>query len=331
MNDMQEVKSFDVGRAVLQDYLDTSLYPARLVVTELQSLSDALAVGIIAPDTRLLVFEYQDILYTFPMAVVLCYNVLQGEIDNQPWMMTFCNACNTGMVFNPVVDGQTLHFQRRGSYDGLLLIWDEETDSYWQHITGECLYGASAGQHLKILATTRQMQVSEALSRNARLLTSSLSGDQEKLSHMMEKMRAYPEKVEAGIVATIQKEDTRRPRFELGLGVWAAQGSAGAHGSTFFPLVMLYACESVIMTEFDGRRLLIYQTPDAISPVAVYLNTRQAWWEGDMLRLDNGAYIQNDVYVTAAGRREILERPRQLLMRWYGFALTFPDSRLPDF
>jgi hypothetical protein len=50
-----------------------------------------------------------------------------------------------------------------------------------------------------------------------------------------------------------------------------------------------------------------------------------------MLRLDNGAYIQNDVYVTAAGRREILERPRQLLMRWYGFALTFPDSRLPDF
>jgi hypothetical protein len=272
-----------------------------------------------------LVFEYQQTLYAFPMTVVLSYNVIQGQIGDQSWMMTFCNACNTGMVFNPVVEGKMLHFQRRGSYDGLLLIWDEETNSYWQHVTGQCLYGSSVGQQLGIITTTRQMLVAEVLARTNEsvLLTSVLSPEQEKLSRMMEKMRANPEKVEAGIASTIGQEDTRRPRFELGLGVW------NLTGSMFFPLTMLYADDRVLMTQFDDRPILIYQLPEAVAPVAAYIETKRAVWEGETLRLDKGAYIQNDMLFTASGQPQPLERPMQLLMRWYGFALTFPGCSLP--
>ena len=108
------------------------------------------------------------------------------------------------------------------------------------------------------------------------------------LSRMMEKMRANPDKVEAGIASTIGQEDTRRPRFELGLGVW------NLTGSIFFPLALLYAGDRVLITQFDNRPLLIYQEQDAVAPVAAYLETHRASWEGDMLRLDKGAYIQND-------------------------------------
>src|SRR5689334_23091834 len=162
------------------------------MVSEAQSLSEAMAAGSILADTRLLTFEHEGMLYTFPMSVVLSYNVIQGSIQDKPWMMTFCNACNTGMVFDPVIDGQLLHFRRRGSYDGLLLIWDEETDSYWQHITGEGLHGSSAGKQLHMITTTRQMTAGEALAINggARLLTTSLTEAQQTLSGMMEKMRA---------------------------------------------------------------------------------------------------------------------------------------------
>ena len=324
---MDVLKSFDPGRAMFEEYLDSSLYPARLMIGETHSLQDALASGQLALDSRLLVFEHEQILYAFPMTVVLSYNVIQGQIGDQHWMMTFCNACNTGMVFDPVVDGKMLHFQRRGSYDGLLLIWDEETNSYWQHVTGQCLYGASVGQRLGILTTTRQMTVAEVLARtNASvLLTSTLSPEQEKLSRMMEKMRANPEKVEAGIASTIGVEDTRRPRFELGLGVW------NLTGSTFFPLTMLYADDRALMTRFDDRPLLIYQHPDAVAPVAAYLETHRAVWEGEILRLDKGAYIQNDTLFGVDGHPQPLERPMQLLMRWYGFALTFPGCSLPSF
>lgn len=172
---IQERNLFDAGRAMLEDYLDG--YPARLDVTETQSLARALAAGVVAADTRLLAFEHNDLLYTFPMSVVLSYNVIQGQIQDQPWMMTFCNACNTGMVFDPLIDGQKLHFRRRGSYDGLLLIWDEETNSYWQHITGQALHGTSAGKQLRMMTATRQMTSAEALAKDetALLLTSALT------------------------------------------------------------------------------------------------------------------------------------------------------------
>jgi uncharacterized protein DUF3179 len=323
------LKTFDAGRAVLEDYLDNSLYPSRLMVSEAQSLGEAMGAGSIPADARMLTFEHVGVLYTFPMSVVLSYNVIQGTIQDKPWMMTFCNACNTGMVFDPVMDGQLLHFRRRGSYDGLLLIWDEETNSYWQHITGEGLYGSSTGKQLHMITTTRQMTAGEALAINgdALLLTTSLTEAQQTLSGMMEKMRAKPEKVEAGIIATIAEEDKRHPRFELGLGVWSGRGET----STFFPLVMLHMHDNALLTEFDGRRLLIYQVEGAIAPVAAYVDAHPLGWQDDVLRLENSASIRSDLYITPDGQSQSLERPMQLLMRWYGFALTFPGCEVPDF
>jgi hypothetical protein len=230
------------------------------------------------------------------------------------------------MVFDPVVDGQTLHFCRRGSYNGLLLIWDEETASFWQHITGECLHGRSQGKQLRLITMTRHITAADAVGHNpdAVLLTQPLTTEQQTLSGLMEKMRSNPARVEAGIVSQIAEEDTRRPRFELGLGVWTTSGS------TFFPLVMVHTHNNILFTEFNGRSLLIYQTPEAIAPVAAYLPKQYAFWEGETLRLEDGASIQNDLYVTPDGHWQPLDSPMQLLMRWYGFALTFPGCAVPE-
>jgi Protein of unknown function (DUF3179) len=321
---LQSVKPFDASRAVLDDYL--SGYPARLMPPYSELMMESFLLGKVAGNTRLLAFDWEGRIYGMPMRVVLSYNVMQGKIESQDWLMTFCNACDTGMVFSPKLEERTLHFQRRGSYDGLLLIWDEETDSYWQHITGECLHGQSAGQRMRVITTTRHMTVSEALNRDSKavLLQHTLTEEQEILSKAMEKMRTKPERVEAGIMATIAKEDTRRPRFDLGLGVWDDKGSK------YFPLPMLYMQDSIWLTEFHGRSLLVYQLPDAVAPVAAYLSSKRAELVGDTIRLDGGFFIQNDKLVNAQGESKPLERPPQLLMRWYGFSLTFPGCELPQ-
>jgi hypothetical protein len=326
---VSELKTFDVHRAVFDDYLDYTLFPARLEleVSDLQPLGDALAVQNLPLDTHLLSFEAKGNLYVFPMAMVLAYNVIHGQFhDGTSWVMTFCNACNTGVVFNPVMDDVPLRFSRRGSYDGLLMIWDQETGSYWQHITGECLYGPSAGRQLETITTTKQMNAAEASVSTipTYLLIRELTPVQEKLSRAMERMRANPEKVSDGIFKQITSEDERRPRFELGLGLW----DADTQHSSFYPLGLIYAQNNALLTEFAGRPLLIYQKPEALSPTAVYLDVSVVSWEGDVLRLDGGASIRNDLYYT--GDQQVpLERPSQLLMRWYGFSLTFPDCDLP--
>jgi hypothetical protein len=178
------------------------------------------------------------------------------------------------------------------------------------------------------LTTTRQMTVAEALGSHpdALLLTNPLSQDQQQMARWMEKMRAQPERVEAGLLATMGQEDTRRPRFELGLGIWNA-----AHTSTsmYFPLVLLHTHNNALITRFDQRPLLVYQTPDAIAPVAAFIETDFARWEHDVLRLSDGRTIQNDLLYTVDGQTMPLDCPNQLLMRWYGFALTFPGCALP--
>ncbi|MBK8025120.1 MAG: DUF3179 domain-containing protein [Chloroflexi bacterium] len=320
---MQPTPDFDVSRAVLADY-GSAYSPARLEVTAVRPLADALAAGQIAADSHLLAFEIGGTLLAVPMSIVLAYNVMQGVLPSgQPWLMTFCNACNTGMVFDPTLNGRTLHFQRRGAYDGLMLIWDEETGSYWQHIRGEGLHGPSAGAQLRSLAVTRQMSASEAARQAGALLVQhDLSEAQQRFSRSMEKMRSNPATVEAGIAATfaVGAEDTRRPRFELGLGVW------GESGALFVPVSTLHAQNNAAVTRFGGRGLVVYLAEDAISPAAVYVETETARWEGDTLRVDGGRFIRNDgLYDSkeeAAPR--LAERPTQLLVRWFGFSFTFP-------
>ncbi len=308
----------------MEDY-GKNFSPPRLAVTDMDKLEAHLERGSIAPDTRLLTFAVDDVLYTFPMTTVLSYNVIQGQIDgSHPWVMTFCNACNTGMVFNPTLDGRTLHFERRGAFDGLMLIYDHETESYWQHITGDAFFGASAGRRLDQIAPTRHMRADEALSAdaNTRVLMHVLTPEQNKFARAMERMRATPETMNDTIAATIAvpQEDTRRPRFELGLGIW------DEWGSLYVPLLALHNNSNVLTTRQDGRGLVVYQHEDALAPTAVYAETTSARWSGDTLKLDNGTSIRRDRLVMSDGTTTPTGRPMQLLMRWYGFAHTFPGS-----
>lgn len=316
---------FDVRNAVLDDYLDSNLYPPRLEINIMHLLQEAVDKGVLAPDVELLTFEFAGQVMTFPLATVVCYNVIQGQIDGQAWMMTFCNACNAGMVFDPVLEGETLRFHRRGSYNGLLLIWDDVTDTYWNHITGEAIHGSWAGQRLQLLTTTRHMTVGEVLvyQPEARVLLTTPSEAEAGLSPLMMKMQKKPQKFMDAAVDMLVFEDTRLPRYTLGLGIWNDKTSV------YYPLTLVYAQDNVLVTEFDGRNLLVYQTPNAIAPTAVYLDgVNHAIWREDILHLSDGGTIQNDHYTNAEGKTVVLERPMQLLMRWFGFALTFPGCTI---
>lgn len=64
------------------------------------------------------------------------------------------------MSFTPTVDGQLLHFEFRGLFNGVSLLWDRETGSYWHHITGKALDGPMKGRQLPmynlLIATAEQ-------------------------------------------------------------------------------------------------------------------------------------------------------------------------------
>ncbi len=88
----------------------------------------------------------------YPLAILTLHEIVNTEIGGEPTAVTFCPLCNSAIVFDRVVDDQTLRFGVSGNLrNSDLVMWDRQTDSWWQQLTGEGIVGFHAGTQLEIL------------------------------------------------------------------------------------------------------------------------------------------------------------------------------------
>ena len=82
------------------------------------------------------------------------------------------------------------------------------------------------------------------------------------------------------------------------------------------------------LDRLDGRGVLIYIDQASDTPAALFVNSLHAKVQNNDIVLDNGLLVRQGVLLDRTGKRVPLERPQQIFTRWYGFALTFPDSEI---
>ena len=71
---------------------------------------------------------------------------MNDTVGGLPVTITFCPLCNAAITFERVVDGQELTFGTSGMLrNSDLVMWDRQTQSWWQQFTGEALVGDFAG------------------------------------------------------------------------------------------------------------------------------------------------------------------------------------------
>lgn len=88
----------------------------------------------------------------YPLSILTLHEVINDEIDGVPVAVTYCPLCNTGIVFDRRVDGETHRFGVSGLLrNSDLVMWDDLTHSLWQQITGEGIVGTYAGDQLTIV------------------------------------------------------------------------------------------------------------------------------------------------------------------------------------
>ena len=231
-------------------------------------------------------------------------------------MATFCVVCNTGVSMIPTMDGKEQLFLVAGVYDGVVIIKDIATGTLWNHITGEAVYGKLAGRRLEI-SNLLQMNVKEALvlDESIKIAIS---------SRPFVGRRAEPETQDLTLsplfIQSLGQEDKRRPRLDVGLGIWTEESSR------YYPLERLHRSGEAVMDEIDGRKVLIYVEPGNSVPAAIYVESENARIRGNEIRLDNGQVVRSGVLFDRSGKKQRVERPLQVFTRWYGFALTFPAS-----
>jgi hypothetical protein len=294
-----------------------------LLVKRAFSLAHALDAEMIAPDARVMTFELNGAVFVFQTLHLAFHHVVQGEHEGQPWMVSFCVVCNAGATFDPRVNGVVHHFAGNAMYNAMTLLSDAQTGSYWNHLTGECLHGTLRGEQLQPLSVLNPMTAQTALAAypDAQLIFSQLN-KRELLDAEADYRFALSDPKDAVLSEMLLKtldarEDTRLPRLDMGLGVWTRETAR------YYPYTRLNVHNNALIDVIDGRRLAVYVDPLSSNPGAFYTDAFSAKWRGADLLLGTGDTLRGSLLHTATGRRSP-ERPKQMFVRWYAFAYTFP-------
>ncbi len=88
----------------------------------------------------------------YPLRVLIWHEIANDTVGGRPVVVTYCPLCNTALVFDRRVDGQVLDFGTTGRLrKSDLVMYDRQTESWWQQFVGEALIGELTGTRLDII------------------------------------------------------------------------------------------------------------------------------------------------------------------------------------
>jgi hypothetical protein len=88
----------------------------------------------------------------YPLQILMFHEIVNDEVGGRPVAVTFCPLCNASIVFDRRVDGRTLDFGTTGRLrHSDLVMYDRQTESWWQQFTGTGIVGRYAGTALERL------------------------------------------------------------------------------------------------------------------------------------------------------------------------------------
>jgi hypothetical protein len=85
----------------------------------------------------------------YPLQILTWHEIVNDEVGGTPVSVTFCPLCNTAIAFDRRLEGRVLDFGTTGNLrHSDLVMWDRQTESWWQQVTGEAIIGELTGQKL---------------------------------------------------------------------------------------------------------------------------------------------------------------------------------------
>jgi len=92
----------------------------------------------------------------YPLSVLMYHEIVNDNLGELPILVTYCPLCNAGIVFDRrlTFEGKTylLDFGVSGMLrKSDLVMWDRQTESWWQQLMGEALVGKLAGAELSFI------------------------------------------------------------------------------------------------------------------------------------------------------------------------------------
>ena len=88
----------------------------------------------------------------YPLQVLIWHEIVNDSLGETPVSVTFCPLCNSAVAFERRLDGVVYDFGTSGNLrNSDLIMWDRQTESWWQQFTGEAIVGELTGRTLTML------------------------------------------------------------------------------------------------------------------------------------------------------------------------------------
>lgn len=85
----------------------------------------------------------------YPLQILIWHEIANDELGGTPISVTFCPLCNSAIVFDRRLDGAVLDFGTTGRLRRSdLVMYDRQTGTWWQQLTGAGIIGEHAGREL---------------------------------------------------------------------------------------------------------------------------------------------------------------------------------------
>ena len=86
----------------------------------------------------------------YPLQILIWHEIVNDELAGIPISVTFCPLCNASLVFDRRHQGMVLDFGTTGRLrKSDLVMYDRQTETWWQQFTGKAIVGTLAGNTLE--------------------------------------------------------------------------------------------------------------------------------------------------------------------------------------
>ena len=88
----------------------------------------------------------------YPIQIMVWHEIVNDTLAGHPIALTYCPLCNSTVAFSRRVGGRTLRFGTTGNLrNSDLVMYDRQTESWWQQLTAEAVVGKLTGARLRVL------------------------------------------------------------------------------------------------------------------------------------------------------------------------------------
>ncbi|MDP2060604.1 MAG: DUF3179 domain-containing protein, partial [Flavobacteriaceae bacterium] len=206
----------------------------------------------------------------YPLNMLTIHEIANDQIGDTRFLVTYCPLCNSGMVFDRNVElngqTQTLDFEVSGMLrNSDMIMFDNQTETWWQQLTGEGIAGKLNGTELKVIPSV-VLSVSDFFERypQGKILSKEGSGVNSK-SYGQNPYVGYDALNGNPYGGFIKPEKLTRklPNMERVVGLRINQKQL------IYPFTELRK-KKVVNDEFEGQKIVVFYKSGTVSVLDTY-------------------------------------------------------------